>query len=175
MNEPLSAAQCFEANAIAHARFTVQRIEEDRIAKQIMEDSIASKAVQDPRYSLERFKERLRNEDAMKDTEMPLTHITEELRRVAAEQVVQMQKDNANLAEENARLRRGLSILTKRIEELESEIDKMRGELVEAVPDLERIALTLRTFYFAPVQIASLSPVWALALDLNPDIVEQRR
>jgi hypothetical protein len=99
--------------------------------------------------SLSRFQKRLADAETMRDTQLDGT--------------------------ENALLRRSLGVLTKRIEELEAEIDTMRGELIEAVPDLERIASTLRTFYFAELTASAIQPILALTLELNPDIVEQRR
>jgi uncharacterized protein Yka (UPF0111/DUF47 family) len=111
---------------------------------------------------IERFKERLQNEDAMKDT-IPFqspTNVIGQLDREIAE---------------NALLRRSLSVLTSRIEELESEIDKMRGETMQVIPDIERIASVLRTFYYADLTLSNVQPLLALCVELNPDIIEQRR
>ncbi len=103
--------------------------------------------------NIERFEERLRNEDAMKDTE-PIASID-------------------SLIQENALLRRSLSVLNKRIEELEGEIYTMRSEYIQTMPDMDRIAETLRTFYFAEHSLSSLQPLIALTLKLNPNIIEQ--
>jgi uncharacterized protein Yka (UPF0111/DUF47 family) len=111
---------------------------------------------------IERFKERLQNEDAMKDT-IPFqspTNVIGQLDREIAE---------------NALLRRSLSVLTSRIEELESEIDKMRGETMQVIPDIERIASVLRAFYYADLTLSNVQPLLALCVELNPDIIEQRR
>jgi hypothetical protein len=40
---------------------------------------------------------------------------------------------------------------------------------------LERIAYVLRTFYYAQISLSTIQPVIALALELNPELVEQRR
>lgn len=39
----------------------------------------------------------------------------------------------------------------------------------------ERVALTLKTFYTAPLSLSSVQPLLALALELNPELVERRR
>jgi hypothetical protein len=112
--------------------------------------------------NLERFEERLRNEDAMKDTipfQSPSTVLGQLDREIA----------------ENALLRRSLSVLTERILELETEIDKMRGETMQVIPDIERIASVLRTFYYAELTLSNVQPLLALCVELNPDIIEQRR
>ena len=70
------------------------------------------------------------------------------------EEVRQLCKDNA--------------VLMKRIEELEAE-----GELLNI--GLARIAYVLRTFYYAQLSISAIQPLLALCLELNPEIVEQRR
>jgi chromosome segregation ATPase len=165
--------------------------------------------------SIERFKERLRNEDAMKDTEMPLTHAKEATSFIPWNQL-EAALQNERL--ENQRLWRDTSVMANRIEELEAEIDirrtmankadvrlkelelqlkehrsewltesesdntKLRGalakvgELVDCFEAQEqRIASVLRTFYYADLTLSNVQPLLALCVEMNPDIIEQRR
>jgi DNA repair exonuclease SbcCD ATPase subunit len=134
--------------------------------------------------NLERFEERLRNEDAMKDT-IPF--------QSPANVIGQLDREIA----ENALLRRSLSVLTSRIEELERQLKQHRsewlnesesdntklraalakvGELVDCFEAQEqRIASVLRTFYYAELTLSNVQPLLALCVELNPDIIEQRR
>ncbi len=77
--------------------------------------------------------------------------------------------------DENALLRRSLEVLTRRIEDLEAENDDIRANAQAVLEPLERVAQVLKTFYFAPVTLSSVQPIIALAFELNPDLVEQKR
>jgi hypothetical protein len=68
-----------------------------------------------------------------------------------------------------------VSVLNNRIDELEGDRHNVSSDAEALLERLEHIAAVLKTFYFAPVTISSLQPILALALEFNPDIVEQRR
>jgi|SRR6516162_2926506 hypothetical protein len=54
-------------------------------------------------------------------------------------------------------------------------LDKAREDVRVNEETLERIAYVLRTFYYAQISLSTIQPVIALALELNPELVEQRR
>ena len=106
--------------------------------------------------SMHRYTQSLQAEDAMRDTD-------------AVPTIAQ------HLHDENALLRRSLAVLTTRIEELEAQREDITGNAEALLQPLERVAAVLKAFYFAPLTISALQPILALALELNPEIVEQRR
>lgn len=120
----------------------------------------AAAAVDIAQNTVEKFQARCATEEAMKDTEMPLTHADER----AAERLMEFNSHQ-----------RGMAVLARRIEELEATNDEMRKNASEALETLERVAYVLRTFYFAELSISTIQPLIALAIEFNPSIVEQRR
>jgi len=99
-----------------------------------------------------------------------------------------LSRGETKLSEENALLRRSLGVLNTRIEELEDrnkeleeyvgsganeqKLDMLVGELKEREA---RIAAVLKKFYYTELSISSVQPLVALCLELNPDMVEQKR
>jgi hypothetical protein len=117
-----------------------------------------------------------RQEAAMKDTEMPLTHIpdvtTYEGTSIAVFPAGRVLTDAESIA---VILREDNAVLIARIEELEGEIDEIRGTATPLLEQLERMAATLKTFYYAELSMSTLQPILALCIELNPEIMEKRR
>lgn len=166
----LSVAQQFSAAAVQIAQDTAQRFQQRLEAEAAMKDTQPLEKV----IAILQASEAL---NAMKDTEMPLTHIQELAQDLTTidghfDRIITQRND---LHTENGLLRRSLEVLTHRIEELEAEIDEIRGTATPLLAHMERIAETLRTFYFAPLTLSAIQPILALCIELNEDIVEQRR
>jgi hypothetical protein len=197
------------------------------VLKQTPAQQFEAAAVQTAKDSAERYQARLTSEEAMKDTEMPLTHIGTYGgfgaygRRVEeeAEVVRNAERIATETLNEAITLRRDNAVLVKRIEELEAyidslghrdviayskarieelqaerdqsrlaneeqrllitsleaEVDELRGTATPCLETLERLAHTLKRFYFADLSLSSVQPIIAMCLELNPDIVEQKR
>ncbi len=124
------------------------------------------------RDELAQFARSQEHEDAMKDTEPSrMDTLVQHLTTIDGhiDKILQPRND------ENALLRRSLEVLTRRIEDLEAENDDIRANAQAVLEPLERVAQVLKTFYFAPVTLSSVQPIIALAFELNPDLVEQKR
>jgi chromosome segregation ATPase len=183
----------------------------------------------DHRDELQQFQQRQEHEDAMKDTVKVATKLADEAIKLAeemdradglVENIIDRLKESRA---ENALLRRSLSVLNNRIDELESvkntepvnltqfseeqqvqrvmtivanrigvrvedladwnatakklaaDHDRIRADAEALLERLEHIAAVLKTFYFAELSMSSVQPILALAIEFNPDIVEQRR
>jgi cell division protein FtsB len=116
--------------------------------------SFESDAVNTAQRTVSRFAQRLADADTMADTVAINSH----------DEILLLSKQNAELRKDNA-------ALVARIEALEA----TRPVVQEAHDTLARIAYVLRTFYFAELSLSTLQPLMALAIELNPQIVEQRR
>jgi hypothetical protein len=123
-----------------------------------------------------RFHQSQEHEDAMKDTE-PTTTIEALTKDIATIDIAvdALIAKNAALTSENGLLRRSLSVLNNRIDELESTRNNVTSDAEALLERLEHIAAVLKTFYFAELSMSSVQPILALAIEFNPDIVEQRR
>jgi predicted nuclease with TOPRIM domain len=148
--------------------------------KPIQDVSIAEYAAQ--------FAQRQEHEDAMKDTVAVTAKLADETMKLAeeieradglVENIIDRLKESRA---ENGLLRRSLSVLNNRVDELETEIDgletkdaNLRADAEALLERLEHIAAVLKTFYFAELSMSSVQPILALAIEFNPDIIEQRR
>jgi hypothetical protein len=114
-----------------------------------------------------RFHQSQEHEDAMKDTEpIGLLRFSEEqqVQRVMTIVASRIGVRVEDLADWNATAKK-----------LASERDEISANAEALLERLEHIAAVLKTFYFAELSMSSVQPILALALEFNPDIVEQRR
>ena len=95
------------------------------------------------------------------------------------EELTVMRKANSVMARRLAVLENDNAVLVRRIEEFER---MQHGWNTVSAPAsiaktdlINRIAYVLRTFYYAELSLSSVQPLLALCLELNPEIVEQRR
>jgi hypothetical protein len=179
---PMDGCECFRCQQLRMAQLTPAK-------------AFEAEAVQTAQRTVERFQQRLADEQAMADT--VATGSDEEVRR--------LQWDIKLLSEDKAVLMGDNAVLVARIEELEAlrtttarDADNCIMELQHRIVELElarqseidlkgkrdgvidndllmRIAYVLRTFYYAELSMSSVQPLLALCLELNPEIVEQRR
>jgi leucyl-tRNA synthetase len=154
---PMDGCECFRCQQLRLAQLTPTK-------------AFEAEAVQTAQRTVERFQQRLVDEQAMADTVS--VHSDNEVR--------ELNRMIDTLEGQNERLTKDNAVLIARIEELElarqSEID-LKGKRDGVIDNdlLMRIAYVLRTFYYAPLSISAVQPIIALAMELNPEIVEQKR
>jgi len=140
-------------------------------AARISPKAFAADAVRVAQTTVEHYKQRLADEQTMADT--VATGSDEEVKAMSAE-AKWWQSRTYERQEEVRQLQKDNAVLVTRIEELEAAAQK-RGDTAGLLDLLARIAYVLRTFYYAELSLSSVQPIIALAMELNPEIVEHKR
>ena len=170
----MAAAEAFESEAVRIAQRTAAKFQERLAAERTMADTVAVKS--DDELSILTSQIRALNalvQKEQRDNER-LIQECKELHDMKGRNALlesMLSRGETKLSEENALLRRSLSVLNTRIEELEHSRDMYQDNIAV----INRIAIVLRNFYYAELSLSSVQPIIALAMELNPEIVEKLR
>jgi hypothetical protein len=154
-------------------RHLAEAAEEMRVEGPTPAQAFEAEAVNIAQRTVTKFKQRLAAERAMADTVA-----------VKGDDEVRLLSKALDTANQNGvaamyrieKLTKDNTALVKRIEELEAQRSVYAPKAMHDAHDLiTRIAYVLRTFYYAELSMSSVQPLLALCLELNPEIVEQRR
>jgi hypothetical protein len=148
---PMDGCECFRCQQLRAAQLTPAK-------------AFEAEAVKAAQSTLKRYQQRLADEQAMADT----------VATGSDDEIMMLRSQLKALIVLNGTVQRDNITLTARIEELEAARQK-RGDTSALLDQLARIAYVLRTFYFAELSLSSVQPLLALCLELNPEIVEQKR
>lgn len=67
------------------------------------------------------------------------------------------------------------SVLAHRIENLKKQLAANQAVIDDLLAERARIVDVISRFYYADITLHAIQPVIALAIELNPTLVEQRR
>lgn len=130
------------------------------MCKRHLEESVSgAKALMDtlkdaPSTDVIRFKQRLADEHTMRDTIADVREPQREINRLNSAHLEQIERSWPSV---------------------DTPAVRMVNAAVDLLAERKRIAAVLATFYRAELSMSSVHPLLALALELNPDLVERKR